>query len=87
MDEVKRAKLFADLLQEAMDDINASPSAEPRKKRVAPCGCVDECGDVSKHDENTVLEGIVLDPEDRTFEDSILQDHIQFARRAKFSNL
>lgn len=87
MDKVKNAKLFADLLQEAMNDINSSPSAEPRKKPATPCGCVEKCGEVSKHDENTVLEGVILDPEDRTFEDSILQDHIQFSRRAKYSNL
>lgn len=60
MDEVKRAKLLADLLQEAMDDINMAPTAEPRKKRTVSCGCESECGDMSTHDEDTVLVGIVL---------------------------
>lgn len=97
MDEVKRAKLLADLLQEVtlqdgriqdvIDDIYQSPSAEPRTKSDSPCGCVSECGDVSNHDENTILEGIVLDADDRTFESSVLQDNIQFARRAGYSNL
>jgi hypothetical protein len=88
MDKVKQAKLFADLLQEAMDDVNASPSAGPRAKPARACGCVDKCGDVSKHDENTVLEGIILDPEDRVYEDSMLQDHIQFSGwRSKFADL
>lgn len=88
MDEVKRAKLLADLLQEAMDDINMAPTAEPRKKRTVSCGCVDDCGNVSEHDEDTVLEGVILDPEDKIFEDSMLQDHIQFSGwRAKFADL
>ena len=86
MDETRRRKLFEDLLREALND-DSVPSAKPRTKPVVPCGCVENCGDVSKHDENTVLEGIVMDPEDRTFEDSVLQDNIQFSRRAKSSNL
>lgn len=97
MNESQRAKLFADLLQEVIlqedlhneviDDIYQSPSTGPRTKTAPPCGCVSKCGDVSNHDENTILEGIVLDADDRTFESSVLQDNIQFARRAGFSNL
>lgn len=87
MNEDQRRKLFEEMLKEAMDDIYDSPAAEPRKKPAIPCGCVHNCGDISKHDENTVLEGIILDEDDRTFESSVLQDSIQFARRAGSQNL
>lgn len=61
MDEVRRRKLFEDMLREALSDSNSAPSAKPRAKSVKPCGCERECGDVSTHDEDTVLVGIVLD--------------------------
>lgn len=84
-----KEKDFEDYLREAMDDLyeHEKASKEKTQRVIPPCGCVDKCGNISKHDENTILEGIVLDPQDRTFEDSILQDHIQFSRRVKFANL
>lgn len=61
MDETRRRKLFEDMLSEALSESNSFPSAKPRAKSVKPCGCESKCGDVSKHDEDTVLVGIVLD--------------------------
>jgi hypothetical protein len=82
-------KSFEDHLREAMDDLyeHERDSTMNDQQDISPCGCVDRCGDISKHDESTVLEGIILDPEDRTYEDSTLQDAIKFARRVKFANL
>jgi hypothetical protein len=88
MDQAKRNRLFADILAEAVEDVNRQGESKRQETPTVHCGCVDKCGDVSKHDENTVLEGIVLDPENRLYEDSMLQDHIQFAGwRAKFADL
>lgn len=63
MNDEKMQRMFEQMLREALAEANGDfPMPKPKKKVAAACGCEDECGDVSSHDEDTVLVGRVLDP-------------------------
>jgi hypothetical protein len=60
MDKAQRAKMFADMLNEVINDTTGLPKAAPAKPKKVSCGCEADCGYVAKHDENTVLVGVVV---------------------------
>lgn len=62
MNDEKMQGLFEQMLREALLDEGDFPMPKPAKKAVASCGCEDECGDVSTHNEDTVLVGRILNP-------------------------
>lgn len=72
MDEVKPDRNLEDILREAAERIYGQRNHEPQEPAAPSCGC--GCGDISTHDEDTVLEGIVLDPGDQTFENRRYQE-------------
>lgn len=82
-----RNRLLQEAFAEAMEEIYESEPQKASEQSVTSCGCIDNCGDRSMHTEDTVLEGILLDPDDQTYESSVLQDNIQAARRIKFANV
>jgi hypothetical protein len=60
MDKAQRSKMFADMLNEIINDTTDLPKAAPKKPSSVSCGCESDCGDITKHDENTILVGVVV---------------------------
>lgn len=60
MNEETRKRLIADMLREAMAEAKGESSKQKTDNSLAPCGCEDNCGEASKHTEDTVLVGVVV---------------------------
>lgn len=66
MNETDNGKSFEEMFQDAIDGINDRRRKHEEPVNLPHCGC--GCGNVASHDENTVLEGVVLQPGDPGYE-------------------
>lgn len=80
MNDEKVAQRIEEMLREAKESRYRKRHAKNQKDAAANCGCERKCGDVSTHDENTVLEGILLDDGDQSFEIRTLREEARSSR-------